>query len=46
MMRLGGLIRQIYDGACADYRAPRVHAELRLDLGERRFTPLEPHLWV
>jgi putative transposase len=33
--RLGGLIRQIYDGAFAIYGAPRVHAELRLAHGER-----------
>ncbi len=33
--RLGGLIRQIYDGAFAVYGAPRIHAELRLDHGER-----------
>jgi putative transposase len=33
--RLGGLIRQIYDGAFALYGAPRIHAELRLDHGER-----------
>ena len=33
--RPGGLIRQIYDGAFAVYGAPRVHAELRLDHGER-----------
>jgi putative transposase len=33
--RLGGLIRQIYDGAFAVYGAPRVHAELRIAHGER-----------
>jgi len=33
--RLGGLIRQIYDGAFAVYGAPRIHAELRLEHGER-----------
>jgi putative transposase len=33
--RLSGLIRQIYEGAFALYGAPRIHAELRLDHGER-----------
>jgi putative transposase len=33
--RLGGLIREIYDGAFALYGAPRIHAELRLEHAER-----------